>query len=218
MKKAFLLIALLSLTVASCQQQTTEKTVVITATPQVIVATPEPSVTPSPEPTRTPLPPTPVLTVPTWREVAKFIEHDHTNWNQWDGTVYGGSYVCAQFAIDVVDHAQAKGIRSGLVLVEWAGNYGGHAFVWIDTSDKGRMWVEPQSDYAYVRPIAKSTREVAEGVEFTYPARTILQDIRGYYWETYVADAIEISQDLTWICEGAPTFTCEVVRRPSFGG
>jgi hypothetical protein len=194
------------------------QTVVLTRTPQLIVATARPSATAAPQATFTPAPPTQVLEATTWRQVAKFVEDDHTNWNQWDGTIYGGSYVCAEFAIDLVDHAQAAGLRAGLVHVEWAGNYGGHAFVWFDTTDKGRMWIEPQTDYAYVRPIPRSTTEVREGTRYSFPAGTILQDVRGYYWEPYVEAATEIDPSLTWRCTGAPDLLCQTVARTLPGG
>lgn len=217
MLKPILPFALLA-ALAACSPQARSVMVVITTTPRVVVATREPTASSAPRATFTQVQPTLVLGIPTWREVVKFVEDDHTNWNQWDGTVYGGSYVCAEFAIDLADHAQAAGLKAGLVHVEWAGNYGGHAFVWFETADKGRMWIEPQTDYAYVRPNPQSVAAVSEGTKYVFPSRTILQDVRGYYWEPYIDEAIELDQQLTWSCRGAPTFLCETIDRPASGG
>lgn len=217
MRKSLLLLGVLA-AVAACQPQLPPLTLVITTTPGVITSVSLPSATSAPRATFTGSPPTPDLRSPSWREVVKFVEDDHTNWNQWDGTIYGGSYVCAEFALDLVDHAQAAGLKAGLLHIEWAGSYGGHAFVWFDTTDKGRMWIEPQTDYAYVRPIPQSVATVPEGTKYLFPARTIFQDVRGYFWEPYIAAATEMNQELTWSCYGAPTFLCETTYRATAGG
>lgn len=81
----------------------------------------------------------------TWKALNDFLASDHTNWNKY----IPGKYTCVNFAMDLVKNAKAKGINAWIVSVEFSPNEPGHAFVGFNTSDKGVVWVEPQTDYAY---------------------------------------------------------------------
>lgn len=81
----------------------------------------------------------------TWAEVAKFLEQDTTNLNQYDD-----SYVCADFAADLVANAHAKGISAWSVAVLFTHELG-HSIVAFETTDKGVVYVEPQTDGIYSR-------------------------------------------------------------------
>lgn len=81
----------------------------------------------------------------TWKELNDFLASDHTNWNKY----VPGKYTCVNFAMDLVANAKKKGFNAWIVSVEFGPAVPGHAFVGFETTDKGVVWVEPQTDYAY---------------------------------------------------------------------
>lgn len=106
------------------------------------------------QPTYTPPPPVPdppatattaYRTSITWMELNDFLASDHTNWNQY----IEGEYNCVNFSLDLIANATANKIHAWLVYVVFDPEEPAHAFVAIRTSDKGVVWIEPQSDYAY---------------------------------------------------------------------
>lgn len=101
-----------------------------------------PTYTPVPRPTATP---TTYYRSITWNELNDFLAGDHTNWNEYVPDVYN----CVNFAMDLRASAKQKNIYAWLVSVTFEPEEPGHAFVAIRTSDKGVVWIEPQSDYAY---------------------------------------------------------------------
>jgi hypothetical protein len=125
------------------------------------VETPVPTYTPYPTytllptytaiPTHTPSPTrivgtvTPVYRPITWSELTQFLADDHTNWHEY----VTGVYNCVNFAIDLVANAKKQKIDAWIVTVDFSGSDTGHAFVGFNTTDKGVVWIEPQSDYAY---------------------------------------------------------------------
>jgi len=128
---------------------------------QTRIAAPYPTQTPYPTPTLYPtatLYPTPtlyptatlVLTIKpehpvfTWAQLIDFILKDHTNWNVWSKT-----YTCVNFSMDLVDNAKSQDIDAWIVAVDFTGQPEGHAFVAFPTTDRGVIWIEPQSDNAY---------------------------------------------------------------------
>ena len=86
----------------------------------------------------------PVYRTISWKELNDFLASDHTNWNKY----IPGKYECVNFAIDLVENAKRQNIDSEIVAVYFA-NGEGHSFVAFNTVDKGIVWIEPQSDYAY---------------------------------------------------------------------
>jgi hypothetical protein len=101
--------------------------------------TPYPTATPFPTPTATPQ-----YQTLTWSQLTDFLLNDHTNWNSWTD-----QYTCVNFSLDLVAHAKLQRINAWIVGVEFAGQDEGHAFVAIPTSDRGIIWVEPQTDDTY---------------------------------------------------------------------
>jgi hypothetical protein len=81
----------------------------------------------------------------TWNELNDFLASDHTNWHAY----IPDKYVCVNFAMDLVAHAEEQNIESWIVVVSFEHADAGHAFVGFSTTDKGTVWIEPQSDYAY---------------------------------------------------------------------
>jgi hypothetical protein len=81
----------------------------------------------------------------TWKELNGFLASDHTNWN----TYIPDKYVCVNFALDLVANANKHNINAWVVSVTFDSSQYGHAFVAFPTTDKGTVWIEPQTDYAY---------------------------------------------------------------------
>jgi len=78
---------------------------------------------------------------PTYQEMKAFLEQDPSN----DKTYVEGSYVCVDFSAAVNNNAEAKGIRCGVVDIFYPDGYG-HTIIAFDTTDRGRIYVEPQFD------------------------------------------------------------------------
>lgn len=81
----------------------------------------------------------------TWAELVDFILNDHTNWN-----VYSTLYNCVNFSMDLVANAKRQSIEAWMVAVIFADQPAGHVFVAFPTTDSGVIWIEPQSDDAYI--------------------------------------------------------------------
>lgn len=77
---------------------------------------------------------------PTFKELKDFIIKDPTSRNVF---VYN-KYECRHFATDVNNNAEAVGIRCAFVLLCF--HYGQHAVVAFDTTDRGLVYIEPQTD------------------------------------------------------------------------
>lgn len=88
-------------------------------------------------------PMTPELQDPTWDEMIYFINHDHTNWNEYVIEA-DGHYVCRHFACDVCLAARDQGIRCAFVHISF--HESGHAIVAFETTDRGLVYFEPQFD------------------------------------------------------------------------
>jgi hypothetical protein len=81
-----------------------------------------------------------VASDPTFASMQTFLAADTT-----DSKPYvNGSYVCWNFASDVIADAAKQHIRCGFVYVEFPTS--AHAVVAFDTTDKGIVYIEPQSD------------------------------------------------------------------------
>jgi len=78
---------------------------------------------------------------PTYAELVAFIEQDTTDNNDYlEHSLIG--YVCADFAEDVHNNAEAAGIRAASVSVEFEGGGDGHACNAFDTIDMGLVYVD----------------------------------------------------------------------------
>jgi hypothetical protein len=112
--------------------------------------TPNPTYTPQPTYTRA-ITPKPTRTVSpqynaiSWNELSDFLAKDHTNWHAYNAD----TYTCVNYAMDLTSHAHSEKIHAWIVGVVFNHTEPGHAFVAFETTDKGVVWIEPQSDYAY---------------------------------------------------------------------
>jgi hypothetical protein len=104
--------------------------------------------TPAPLPTISPTldnTPTVAYRPISWSELVKFLEDDHTNMNAYDAD----NYVCLDFAADLVESAGKQNIKAWIVATDFYNLDAGHAFVGFETTDKGVLYIEPQSDIPY---------------------------------------------------------------------
>ncbi len=77
---------------------------------------------------------------PTHSELRDFLAGDNTNQNQY----IVGEYVCYDYVAEIVNNAEAAGIRAAYVRIrsaDWA-----HALAAFETVDRGIIYIEPQSD------------------------------------------------------------------------
>jgi len=79
---------------------------------------------------------------PTFQELRDFILRDRVNRNEFVLNLYE----CRHFATDVNNNAEAKGLRCAFVLLCF--DRGQHAVVAFDTTDRGLVYIEPQTDAA----------------------------------------------------------------------
>jgi hypothetical protein len=78
---------------------------------------------------------------PTYAELVAFIQQDTTDNNNYlEDPLIG--YVCADFAEDVHNNAEAAGIRAASVSVDFEGGGEGHAVNAFDTIDKGLVYID----------------------------------------------------------------------------
>jgi len=78
---------------------------------------------------------------PTYEEMKRFLDEDRTDAK----TYVKGEYVCSDFAADVNNNAEAKGIRCAIVELRYPNDFA-HALVAFETTDKGLIFIEPQFD------------------------------------------------------------------------
>lgn len=83
----------------------------------------------------------PAAANPTYAELVAFIQQDTTDTNNYlEDPLIG--YVCADFAEDVHNNAEAAGIRAASVSVDFEGGGEGHAINAFDTIDKGLVYID----------------------------------------------------------------------------
>jgi hypothetical protein len=83
----------------------------------------------------------PAATDPTYAELVAFIQQDTTDANDYLVHPLIG-YVCADFAEDVHNNAEAAGIRAASVSVDFEGSEEGHALNAFDTIDMGLVYID----------------------------------------------------------------------------
>ena len=78
---------------------------------------------------------------PSKTEMLNFIASDQT-----DKREHNDDFVCLDFAATVKNSAFNSGFRCYVVLVSYESSNVGHAVVAFDTTDNGRIFIEPQND------------------------------------------------------------------------
>jgi len=75
---------------------------------------------------------------PTWEQLVSFLLEDGT-----DEQIYlGGFRVCADFATQLHNNAEAAGIKAAFVSIELQDNPGGHALNAFQVVDKGLVYID----------------------------------------------------------------------------
>ena len=77
---------------------------------------------------------------PRWKDVKSFLHKDKTNLNTWTER----NYDCTAFSTDVVKNAIENNIFMCIVEVNFI--EGAHIIIAVNTSNKGLLYIEPQSD------------------------------------------------------------------------
>lgn len=77
-----------------------------------------------------------------YEEMSQFLESDDTDKNEW----VWPNYVCMHFARDVNEAAAAAGIRCAYVYIDYYEMEVSHFVVAFETTDKGLIFIEPQTD------------------------------------------------------------------------
>jgi len=95
---------------------------------------------------------------PTFEEVKDFILKDPVSRNKF----VLNKYECRHFATDVNNNADAAGIRCAFVLLCY--KYGQHAVVAFETTDRGMIYIEPQTDAA-IEPVVGGKYQEQEIIE-----------------------------------------------------
>lgn len=80
------------------------------------------------------------LITPTYEQMKNFLAQDTVS----DIPYVSGSFECRHFATQVDNNAKAAGWQCGFVLICYA--QGQHAVIAFNTSDRGIIYIEPQTD------------------------------------------------------------------------
>jgi hypothetical protein len=104
-----------------------------------------------------------ILRDPTYQEVKNFLISDNTNSHLYNTDTYN----CANFSADVAANAAKMNIRCGFVNVSFID--GAHAIVVFNTTDKGIIFVEPQSDVEMNLQIGKKYWQSAINHSYANP-------------------------------------------------
>ncbi|MCJ7571811.1 MAG: hypothetical protein MUO82_08045, partial [Candidatus Thermoplasmatota archaeon] len=87
---------------------------------------------------------------PTYSEVWDFIRRDTTNYKDYNAVTFN----CGHYSLAVNNNSESKGIRCALVIVNFSGG-AVHALVAFNTTDKGILYIEPQSDEKVLLEVGK---------------------------------------------------------------
>jgi hypothetical protein len=81
-----------------------------------------------------------VFSDPTYLQMKNFLSGDKTDQKTYDASIYN----CQNFSADVITNAAKLKIRCAFVSIDERSS--GHAIIAFNTTDKGIIYIEPQSD------------------------------------------------------------------------
>jgi cob(I)alamin adenosyltransferase len=81
-----------------------------------------------------------VLSDPTYLQMKNFLSGDKTDQKTYDASIYN----CQNFSADLITNAAKLKIRCAFVSIDERSS--GHAIIAFNTTDKGIIYIEPQSD------------------------------------------------------------------------
>jgi len=79
---------------------------------------------------------------PSYAEVMAFLIRDKTNLRAYDIDRYN----CIHYCADVNNNAEAEGVRCAFVVLEYIEEIADHTIIAFNTTDRGLVYFEPQSD------------------------------------------------------------------------
>jgi len=144
---------------------------------------------------------------PSYAELLAFIIEDATDTNEY----IIGQYVCADFAEDVHNNAEAAGIRAAWVGIDFEEDEEGHALNAFETTDEGLVYIDctgsnrekeldtvqesDEGSISFMKPIPRDTIAYVEigkeyGVIYTTKATSLSYDFYLEYqkaWQEYRA-------------------------------
>jgi hypothetical protein len=82
-----------------------------------------------------------ILADPTYAAMQSFMNSDKTNQNTYNVNTYN----CVNFSADVIANAVKQHIRCAFINIDFPGTTG-HAIIAFNTTDKGMVYIEPQTD------------------------------------------------------------------------
>lgn len=101
----------------------------------------------------------PNSTDPTYQEMITFLRSDKTDEIEYDPD----SYMCGDFAETIHNNAEAAGIKTAWVCIDFTGFTAGHACNAFNTTDRGLIFVDCTGIYPYEPGNWDSTVEIEVG-------------------------------------------------------
>lgn len=105
---------------------------------------------------------------PTYQELKEFLSRDQTNANQY----IPDEYISFDFAVELNNNAERQGIRAAFVTVVFPEK--SHGITAFETTDRGLIFIEPQSDASVHLIIGESYWRLAGITDPAYYNDTIV--------------------------------------------
>lgn len=106
---------------------------------------------------------------PSYEELLDFLKNDDTVKNKY----VSPNFTCADFAQELQNHAESKGIRCGFAGISFLNSNYGHAMDVFDTTDKGLIYVDTTSGEAHI------SKNIHPGAQ--YDNMGIISDVTNYW-------------------------------------
>lgn len=128
---------------------------------------------------------------PTWEQLKSFLLADETDRKGYDPALFP----CGAFAEEVHNNAEAAGIKSAWVVVEFEGEIRRHALNAFSTTDKGLVWIDSTDSWlelpASVKTVGGSESRdkvayVAIGKDYGLVSLDVASSPSYTYYEQYV--------------------------------
>jgi hypothetical protein len=143
----------------------------------------------------------PNATDPTYAELLAFLEADQTDKYSYIVGPPKAAYICADFARDVHNNAEAAGIRAAWVGIEIEGQTEGHALNAFETTDRGLVFIDCTGVGLWDETGDRTRWDRRAYVEVGQPYQVAYLDYYGHHHSrleflTYVADPGETEGQL----------------------
>lgn len=106
---------------------------------------------------------------PSYEELLNFLKSDDTVKNKY----VSPNFTCADFAQELQNHAESRGIRCGFAGISFLNSKYGHAMDVFDTTDKGLLYVDTTSGEVHI------SKYIHPGAQ--YDNMGIISDVTNYW-------------------------------------